>query len=228
MIMTPRVRKFALTAHVTSSVGWLGAVVAYLALAIGGLTSDDAQVVGTAYRSMEVIGWCVILPSSLAALLTGLVQSLGTEWGLLRRYWVVTKLLLTVAASTVLLLRADAFFGSMSAVGAGSSLSSAEFGLLRVQLVVHAAAAVLVLLAATALSVYKPWGMTNYGRRKQQERREVSVADRPSRPGFISMRPGPKATTGTPRWVYVVGVHAVGLGLLFVVLHLTGNGVPGH
>jgi hypothetical protein len=38
MAMTPRLRKFALTAHVTSSVGWLGAVAAFLALAVAGLT----------------------------------------------------------------------------------------------------------------------------------------------------------------------------------------------
>jgi len=31
--MTPRFNKFALTAHITFSVGWLGAVIAYLALA---------------------------------------------------------------------------------------------------------------------------------------------------------------------------------------------------
>jgi hypothetical protein len=29
MTMTPGLRKFALTAHVTSSVGWLGAVAAF-------------------------------------------------------------------------------------------------------------------------------------------------------------------------------------------------------
>jgi hypothetical protein len=42
--MTPGLRKFALTTHVTSSVGWLGAVVAFLALAIVGLISQDAEV----------------------------------------------------------------------------------------------------------------------------------------------------------------------------------------
>ena len=82
MSMRPRLRKFTLTAHVTFSVGWLGAVVAYLALAIAGLTRQDAQVVRAAFLSMELIGWFVIVPLSLAALFTGLVQSLGTEWGL--------------------------------------------------------------------------------------------------------------------------------------------------
>lgn len=99
MTMTPRLRKFALTAHITFSVGWLGAVVPYLALAIVGLTSHDAQMVRAAYLSMELIGWFVIVPLSLAALLSGLVQSLGTPWGLFRHWWIVVKFLLTTGAT---------------------------------------------------------------------------------------------------------------------------------
>jgi hypothetical protein len=84
--MTPRLRKFALTAHITFSVGWLGAVVAYLALAVAGLTSHDVSMVRAAYLSMELTGWFVIVPFSLATVLIGLVQSLGTQWGLFRHY----------------------------------------------------------------------------------------------------------------------------------------------
>jgi len=81
MIMTPRLRKAALTAHVTVSVGWLGAVAAYLALAVAGLTTPDSEMAESAYRAMEVIGLGIVVPCSLAALLSGLLQSLGTEWG---------------------------------------------------------------------------------------------------------------------------------------------------
>lgn len=43
-------------------------------------------------------------PFSLAALLTGVVQSVGTAWGLLRHYWVIAKLLITVLATLLLLV----------------------------------------------------------------------------------------------------------------------------
>ena len=102
MTMTPRLRKFVLTAHVTSSVGWLGAIAAYLALAIAGLTGRDAQMTRAALLSMEVIGWFVIVPISFAALLSGLVQSLGTPWGLFRHWWIVAKFVLTIVAVVVL------------------------------------------------------------------------------------------------------------------------------
>src|SRR5215207_4847851 len=103
MIMAPRLRKFTLTAHVAFSVGWLGAVAGFLALAVAGLTSQDAQTVRAAYLAMELTAWFVIAPLSLASLLTGLVQSLGTTWGLFRHYWVVAKLLNVLATIALLM-----------------------------------------------------------------------------------------------------------------------------
>jgi hypothetical protein len=40
-MMTPALRRFTFTTHVTSSVGWVGAVMAFLALAVIGFTSND-------------------------------------------------------------------------------------------------------------------------------------------------------------------------------------------
>jgi hypothetical protein len=224
--MTPRLHQFALTAHITFSVGWLGAVVAYLALAIAGLTSHDVSMVRAAYLTIELIGWFVTVPFSLAALLTGLVQSLGTQWGLFRHYWILVKFLLTTGATIVLLWHMQAV-SRMSGIAAETTLSSADFRALRIQLVVHAAGGLLVLLAATTLSVYKPWGMTSYGRRKQHERSNVSQADLLSYPDS-SVGSDQGSITSAPRWVYVVGIHAIGLVLLFLALHLTGVGLRSH
>ena len=145
MTMTPRLRKFALTAHVTSSVGWLGAVAGFLALAVAGLTSQDAQMVRAAYLAMELTAWFVIVPLALASLLTGLVQSLGTTWGLFRHYWVLAKLLITVFATIVLLLQMKPI-GYVAGVAAETTLSRADLRAARIELVVHAAAGLLVLL----------------------------------------------------------------------------------
>ena len=137
------------------------------------------------------------------------------------------KFLLTIGG-TIVLLRHMQAVSRMSGLAAETALSSADFRALRIQLVVHAAGGLLVLLAATTLSVYKPWGMTPYGRRKQRERRKVSQVDLLSYPTNSSVGSGQGSTISTPRWVYVVGIHAIGLVLLFVVLHLTGGGLPGH
>jgi hypothetical protein len=168
MTMSPGLRKLALTAHVVSSVGWLGTVAAFLALAVTGLTSQDAQTVRAVYLAAEPLTWFVIVPLALASLLTGLVQSLGTAWGLFRHYWVLFKLLIAVFATLVLLMYTQTvgFFADIAAKP-GADLSD----LRAPTFVLHSGTALLLLLAATALAVYKPRGMTAHGRRKQDEQR---------------------------------------------------------
>src|SRR6266542_6485089 len=93
--MPPRLRKFALAAHLTLSVGWIGAVAAYIALDVAAFTSQDAQRLRAAYLAMDLIARDVIVPLAIASLLTGLVMAVGTRWGLIRHYWVLISLLAT-------------------------------------------------------------------------------------------------------------------------------------
>jgi hypothetical protein len=171
MTMTPGLRKFALTAHVTCSVGWLGAVAAFLVVAVVGLTSQDAQTVRGSYLVMERAAWLVLVPLAFASLLTGIVQGLGTTWGLFRHYWVLFKLLMTIFATIVLLTYMETF--KVMAGVAGDP--SADLAMVRnASPMLHAGAALLVLLVNTVLAIYKPRGVTRYGWRKQHEQRTVS------------------------------------------------------
>ncbi len=168
MTMTPGIRKLSLTAHVTFSVGWLGAVASFLALAIAGLTSEKEQMVRAAYLAMELTTWFIIIPLSIASPLSGLVQSLGTQWGLFRHYWVLIKFLITIPATIILLVHLRPI-GHMARAVAEKTLTDGELAGLRMQLVADAGAALVVLLVATTLSVYKPRGMTAYGRRRLRD-----------------------------------------------------------
>jgi hypothetical protein len=103
---------------------------------------------------------------TLAALVTGIVQSLGTHWGLFRHYWVLAKLLITVAATLLLVLHTRPI-STMASVAANQTLAQTDFRALRIQLVFDAGAALVALLVATLLGVYKPRGLTRYGQRKR-------------------------------------------------------------
>jgi len=174
MIMAPGLRKLALTAHVTSSIGWFGAVAAFLALALVGLTSQDAQLARAFSLAMELITRFVIVPLAFASLLTGIVSSLGTKWGLFRYYWVLLKLLITVLATLILLVHTQPI-ERLADTAAKGWLLGADVYQDQLQMVVAATAALVALLTLTALSVYKPRGMTPYGQRNQQEQ-STSVA----------------------------------------------------
>jgi hypothetical protein len=160
-------RKDVLTLHDSTTVGWLGAVLVFIALAIVGLTSDDPATVRGVYLVMEPTAWFALVPLSLASLLSGIVQSLATSWGLLRHYWVVFKLAITVLC-TLVLLNYMKTFDYMSDAAANPTSTIAQVRDFSPAL--HSGLALLALLAATVLAVYKPKGLTPYGLRKQATR----------------------------------------------------------
>ena len=207
MLLAPPFRKFMLTAHITFSVGWLGAVAVFLALAITGLTSHDAPLVRAAYLAMGLSGWFVIVPSSIAASLTGVAQALGTPWGLFKHYWVVVKLLLTVAATVLLLVHMQPV-SYLAEVAAKADLSSAELRGMRIRLIADAVAALVVLLAATTISVYKPWGRIGNWLQQRKE-------------------PGVAVVTPTS-WGQYILLGLLGLAAVFIVVHLLGGGLGHH
>ena len=220
MNMKPGLRKFALATHITLSVGWIGAVMAYLVLVVAAMTRPDAQTLRAAWIALELIGWDLIVPLALASLLTGLVMSLGTPWGLLRHYWVLISLALTVVATAVLLehMPTVSVFARVAAETGNLDVEGLR-GALRGELL-HAGVGLLVLLAIEALNVYKPQGLTAYGRRR------LAVSSRVTETAGKGL--GRASTSKTPRWVQVVGIHAIGLVLLLVIIHLAGGGLRHH
>jgi hypothetical protein len=163
-LLTPRLRKFALTAHVASSVGSLGAVASFLTLAIYGLVAADPLQARAMYIAMGLTAWIVVAPLLAASLVTGIIQALGTPWGLFQHHWVLAKFLTTVFVAFVLAVQIPQI-SYVAEVATQTALSSGDLWQLRMSLVVHAGAGLLVLLLPTALSIYKPRGLTRYGLR---------------------------------------------------------------
>jgi hypothetical protein len=94
-------RKLVLFVHVTCSVGWLGSVLAFLALALAALTSADEVLGRGAYVAADLVLRLVIVPLALASVAGGVLSSLVSRWGLVRHYWVIAKLVLTTVATVV-------------------------------------------------------------------------------------------------------------------------------
>jgi hypothetical protein len=174
MIMKPRLRKLALTVHITVSIGWIGAVIAYLAIAIAAAMTPEAQTLRAAWIAMGLIGWSVIVPLAFASLITGLIMSLGTSWGLFRHYWVLISLVLTILATAVLVghMQSVSMFAALAAGADAGDVSTLRDGLSGE--FVHGGLGLVVLLVVEVLNVYKPRGMTRYGWRKQQVQRAAS------------------------------------------------------
>jgi hypothetical protein len=219
-MMTPALRRFTFTTHITSSIGWVGAVLAFLVLAIIGFTSDDPLKVRGAYLLMAPAAWFVLVPLAHASLLSGIVLSLGTTWGLFRYYWVVLKLGITAFATVILLI----YMGTFRQMAGVAADPVVDLEVVRnASPIVHAIVALVLLVSATVLGVYKPFGTTAYGARKLQEQRSVSALI-PASAGTARALDA----DSTPAWIYVVGAVALALALLVVILHLTGANPTHH
>jgi hypothetical protein len=220
-MMTPALRRFTFATHITSSVGWVGAALAFLALAVIGFTTDDPMKARGAYLLMAPAAWFVLVPLAHASLLSGIVLSLGTTWGLFRYYWVVLKLGITVFATVILLI----YMGTFRQMAGVAADPVVDLAMVRnASPIVHAILALVLLVVATVLGVYKPFGMTAYGERRFEEQRRAVSALIPASAGTARA-----LDTGvTPAWIYVVGAVALAFALLVVILHLIGASPTHH
>lgn len=170
----PGLRKLLLSIHLVVSVGWIGAIAAYLALDVTTVAADDPARLRAAYMGMDLIVRTVIIPLAITTLISGIVVSLGTRWGLFRHYWVLISLLLTILAAAVLLSETRTV-SALADIAADPSKTPAELAALPSTLV-HSIGGMVVLGAVLVLNVYKPRGMTRYGWHKQRESLQRSTS----------------------------------------------------
>jgi hypothetical protein len=208
--LTSALRKLLLSTHVVASVGWIGALAVFLAHAVTSVASADVQLVRSACVAMAVSAWLVILPFSIVSLTTGIMQALTTAWGLIRHYWVLFKLLLTVVATAVLLLKLAPI---QSLADAAQQLAVLDPGTreVRVSLLLHAIGGLVFLLIATVLAIYKPAGVIRFGKLARPDM-EVPVGT---------------GTAAVPAWVKWSAVVTLLIVLVVLSMALFGLHHPG-
>lgn len=167
MLASPPWRRLILLLHVLTSVGFVGAVAGFLSLALTGAATGNPDLMRAVFLSCNVMTWDVIVPLAWLSLLVGIVQSRVTPWGLVRYYWLIIKLVLTILAVVVLMLQTAniGMVAQMALAGQMEGLAGPRAGM-----ILHASLGLLVLVVITILSIYKPRGMTRYGIRALETR----------------------------------------------------------
>jgi hypothetical protein len=164
MTPSPGFRKAMLAVHLTASVGWIGGVVAYLALGLATLGTRDELTIRGAWIAMEIIGWYALVPLAMTSLATGVILAVTTRWGLFRHYWVVISLILTILAVAVLLWHLPAVTTTAAIARTASPPRLAALG----GDLAHPAIGMVILLIVLVLNIYKPRGLTRYGQRRER------------------------------------------------------------
>ena len=171
MVINRRATKIVLTTHITFSVGWLGAVAVFLALAITGLNSQNTELVRACLLAMKISTWFIIVPFCLTAFATGIIQAAWTKWDLLRYYWIVVKLFLTLASTILLLLHLQPI-SDLANAALQPGFSNSDPSPRIIDLIAKSGTAILILLFTTTISIYKPWGKIHRQEDGKDEKRK--------------------------------------------------------
>jgi cytochrome bd-type quinol oxidase subunit 2 len=169
-LLGPRSRRSLLIVHIAVSVGWMGAILAYVAINAPLVLGADEPLQRAAYVLMPVVMRLALIPLAVATVITGVALSLGTKWRLFEYYWVVVSLAVTVVAAVVLVLHVPA----VDALAAVASQPRSDISVLGNDLV-HALGGLIVLTVPLVLNVVKPKGLTRYGWRRQQARARATA-----------------------------------------------------
>ncbi len=167
----------------------------------------DYQLARSTYLAMELSTWYVIVPFCLSSLLTGLVQALGTKWGLFKHYWIIVKLFLTIGMTILLLLHLRPV-SYLAGVATDPSFSNSQHSGQLINLIAKAGAAILGLVAITTISVYKPWGKIQF--RHLDNNQQTNMQHKEKSLSFYLL------------------IILISLIIVFIIIHLFGDGMGRH
>lgn len=151
-----RTRKGFLVVHIVSAGAWIGIDVVMAVVVFTALLGDD-ETRALCYRALELFAVWPLITTGLLCLASGVVLGVGTKWGLVRYWWVATKLALNVLLVTLvpIALRPEvvekAEQGRRFMAGEAASLAVGD-------LVFPPIVSPTLLLVAFVLAVFKPWG----------------------------------------------------------------------
>ena len=152
-----RLRQVVLTVHIVSAGTWIGIDVLVAVLVGAGRLAPAAATRGLAYQALGSFVATPMLVAALVCLTSGLTLGWSSRWGVLRYWWVLVKLVVTVVL-TLLILGVLAP-GMPDVVEAGRAISAGGPPPTTLDTLVYPPTVSLATLTiAVVLSVFKPWG----------------------------------------------------------------------
>ena len=157
--------------HIVMSLGWMGAGLANVVLAMTAGYTGDVDVRQVCYRMMERIDTFLVIPGAFAALVSGIVLCVVTPWGVARYWWVLSKLVLTVVVIVYSTVGLGVWVETSIAATSVSTVESPVAG----QLAYGTLPNIVAFLFMTWVSVAKPWGTTPWAPKRPSRRARVAA-----------------------------------------------------
>ena len=159
-LLPPGPRKALLAVHVIVAVAWIGLDLCLLVLAVTAAVTDDPLLRRAAYLALGQLGGTLIIPVSVAALVTGIALAAGTRWGLVKYRWVLVSLLLTTPMTAAVIFAQLPLLQDAAHAAATHTSVAAAIGGKRFSVIIAASAEMVVLITVAVINTVKPWGRT--------------------------------------------------------------------
>ncbi|MPY92633.1 MAG: hypothetical protein GEV08_06045 [Acidimicrobiia bacterium] len=146
-----------LTVHILGAGAWVGIDVVLGVLVFTAVFTGSTRTEALCYQALELFAVWPLLTAGLVTLVSGVVLGLGTNYGLVKYWWVAVKLALNLLLVTLVAfalrpgVAEAARHGEALAAGGPSDASVSD-------MVFPPIVSTVALVAATILAVYKPWG----------------------------------------------------------------------
>jgi uncharacterized protein YacL len=154
-------RKWLLTLHLLFSAIMLGGAVAFLIMSITAANTSNEGLLKACYTIMHVLAKTSVKYSTIGALVSGILLSVLTQWGLFKFYWIIAKEVLT-ALSLVLGLVGMNYWSlkavTLTTAEGLNALHDPAFIVNNNQLWVGIILQIISITAMFIISVFKPWG----------------------------------------------------------------------
>ncbi|MBS4201756.1 hypothetical protein KHA93_19315 [Bacillus sp. FJAT-49732] len=151
-------KRWLLTIHLIFSAIMLGNMVTFLILSITAAGTGSEQLVGSCYQIMHVLSKTSVRASTIGTLVSGILLSIWTKWGLFKFYWIIVKEILTALLLFLNLWGMYAWTMNTLA-GFESNMNQLDMYMFHIDLWTGIVIQILSLLFIFVISVFKPWGM---------------------------------------------------------------------
>ena len=152
-----RTRKAVLAVHIVAAGAWIGLDVVMGVFVFTAMLTDEPGTRAVSLQALELFAVWPLLSIGLLCLLSGVVLSLGTKYGLVRYWWVAVKLVANVVLTSLVLVALRP--GVVEAAEIGRRIASDDrLAPLPDQLMFPPIVSTTTLVIAVLLAVYKPWG----------------------------------------------------------------------
>lgn len=164
--------------HVISVASWIGGTLGMLLLGVYLQNAANGEQLYYTLANMEIIDENLLKYPALLSLITGIMLSIWTQWGLVKHYWVTIKFILTILTIMIGILflnKWTASIGEMVKDIGFATLQNQDFQTTWWSIIITGTFNLLCLVFMVFITYYKPFGKIKKKNRKVDEKQKGAI-----------------------------------------------------